>query len=222
LAASGRLAIDGLEDGRLRGESVIRLDTARAGDPPTEPAQIQAAVATDPKWSAALTGLTMTSDAGREWVTDLLRHLQEDGLSCLWVSDLVSAIASRAREDWAARHAARAGDLAHEGDDETCALVPLIRPDESVEIRDQIAILRRVVPERIAQERQLRVRNGLTVVFREWIRMIEEGGISRPSQTELAERVGMSDATLSDYLRRLRQMLETILSQTRMEAPPSG
>jgi hypothetical protein len=86
-----------------------------------------------------------------------------------------------------------------------------VLPDENVESRDQLEMLRQVVPERIAQERQLRVRNGLTAVFREWIRMIEEGDFSRPNQTELAERVGMSDATLSDYLRRLRQIVETII-----------
>jgi hypothetical protein len=48
-------------------------------------------------------------------------------------------------------------------------------------------------------------------VFQEWVRIIEETGLSRPNQAELAERLGMSDATVSDYLKRLRQIVATIL-----------
>ncbi len=74
-------------------------------------------------------------------------------------------------------------------------------------------MLKRAVPERIGQERQLRVRNGLRAVFDHWIQTIEESGLSKPNQAELAERVGMSDATFSDYLRRLRQLVVTILAE---------
>jgi hypothetical protein len=90
-------------------------------------------------------------------------------------------------------------------------LVRLVWPDETVEARDLLDMLRRVIPVRIATERQLRVRNGLTAVFDEWVRMIAETGLSRPNQASLAERLNMSDATVSDYLRRLREIIATIL-----------
>jgi len=145
-------------------------------------------------------------------MANFLRSLIASGVS-VRVSDLVSAVAIRARQDWAVRHATPAKELGHEGDDDVRGLVRLVWQDEDVETKDLLEMLKRVVPDRIAQERQLRVRNGLTAVFNEWIQAIEESGLSKPNQVELAERLGMSDATVSDYLRRLREILGTILPE---------
>jgi hypothetical protein len=213
LAASGQAAVDGFEDGRLRSASVVRLGGGTAGTVPCEPARLQAAVTESPGWSEALVGLTSTSDEGRAWIGGFLQRLSVAGVACIRVSDVVSAVASRAREDWAVRHAVPADELGLEGEDEVRGLVRLVWPDESVEIKDLLEMVKRVVPERIAQERQMRVRNGLTAVFHEWIQAIEETGLSRPNQAALAERLSMSDATLSDYLKRLRQILATILPE---------
>jgi hypothetical protein len=213
LVASGEAAIDGLENGALRSASIVRFAPERVSVQPCEHAKLVAAVADAPGWGDALAGLTSITDGGGAWIADFLRHLRATGIFCVRVSDLVSAVASRARVDWAARHAVPAGELAQEGEDGFRQLVRLVWPDESVEVRDLLQMLRRAVPERIAQERQQRVRNGLTAVFEEWFRIIEETGLSRPNQADLAERLGMSDATVSDYLRRLRQIIEPILPE---------
>ena len=193
--------------------SVIRLDPERLAVPLSDPAQLQAAVADAPGWHDALVGLISITDAGRTWIAEFLQHLRASGFVCIRVSDLVSAIASRARRDWASRHAAPASELGHEGEDDVRGLVRLTWPDESVEARDILEMLRRTVPGRIAGESEQRVRDGLTAVFGEWIRMIEESGLSKPNQADLAARLGMSDATVSDYLRRLRQIIGTILTE---------
>jgi hypothetical protein len=210
LVASGEVTLDGLESGQLRSASVVHLDPERSAAP-SDPARLQAAVADAPGWGEALAGLTSITDEGREWIVEFLRHLRTSGIRCVRVADFVSAVASRARADWASRHAVPAGQLGHEGGDDLRALVRLVWPDESVEARDLLDMLKRVVPGRIATERQQRVRNGLTAVFEEWVQMIEEIGLSRPNQAELAERLGMSDATVSDYLRRLREIIATII-----------
>lgn len=213
LRTSGQASVDDLEDGRLKSASVIRLGSGGGAAAPCDPAGLNEAVARAAGWTEALSGLTSTSDEGRSWMADFLRSLGAGGIRCARVSDIVAAVASRARQDWAVRHATPAKELGHEGNDAIGSLVRIVWPDESVEIKDLLEMLKRAVPERIAQERQLRVRNGLTAVFDEWIQTIEDGGISKPNQAELAERLGISDATLSDYLRRLRQIVATILPE---------
>lgn len=211
LAASGQLVVDGLEDGRLKSNSLLKLDTQRPGIPPIDPEVLHTAVADADGWSEALADLIWTTEQGNAWIAGFLQGLCERGIACVRVTDLVSAIASRARTDWAIRHSLAAGGLAFEGDGDLGALVRLVQPDDSVEVNDRLEMLRRLVPERIAELRQERVRSGLTRVFQEWLKMIEENGFSKPNQAELAERLGMSDATVSDYLKRLREILATIL-----------
>jgi hypothetical protein len=213
LTASGQASVDDIEDDRLKSASVITLGFGPSAALPCDPARLHEAVAAASGWSEALAGLISTSDEGRAWMSDFLRNLGTREITCFRVSDIVSAVASRAREDWTVRHATPAKELGHDGDDDVGALVRLVWPDDSVEIKDLLEMLKRAVRERIRQERQLRVRNGLTAVFDEWIQTIEESGLSKPNQAELAERVGMADATLSDYLRRLRQIIETILPE---------
>lgn len=212
LAAMGQLTVEGVQDGRLRGESLLRLDQAGSVEPIAS-LYLQAAVADAAGWGEALASLTSTTDEGQTWVADFLQRLRAAGFGCIRVSDLVFAIGSRARADWAARHADRVRELGHEGEHEDYTLVRVVWPDESVEIQDQLTMLKRVVPELIGQEQQQRVRNGLTVVFEAWIRMIEDGGLSSPKQVDLAEQLSMSEKTLSDYLKRLRILIGTILQQ---------
>jgi len=211
LRAKGCLRVDGVEEGRLRGESVLRLGTTDA--PPADLDRLRAVVADDPAWADALPGLTETGDAGRDWFVSFLDRLRAAGLPAVRVSDLVTAVGTRARADWATRHAAPAAELAPESGDGVARLVRMVWPDDLVETSDVLDTLRRTIPQRIADEGRLRVRNGLTDVFWHWVGMIEEGGVSRPNQVELAERPGLSESTVSDYLVRIRRLAAEIVAE---------
>jgi len=213
LATSGKASVRGTDDGRLRSAAIVLLGAANAASTPCDFERLRKAVAEAAKWGDALAELVTTSDSGREWMIGFLNGIEADGIGCFRVSDLVAAIASRARDDWAARHAVPAGELAYEGQDESLRLVRLVRPDDGTDTRDLFEMLKRTVPGRIAKEQQARVRKGLTAVFEEWIRTIEDEGISRPNQAELARRLTMSAKTLSDYLQRLRSILREILGE---------
>lgn len=155
LSTSGRAIVDDLEAGRLRSASTVRFKGASTGAAPCDPARLQEAVADAPRWGETLATLVSTSNDGREWTSDFVRRLDDRGIGCFRVSDLVAAIATRAREDWAARHATPAAELAYEGDDDAYQLVRIARADESVEMRDMLAMLRRTVPDHIAREGQM-------------------------------------------------------------------
>jgi hypothetical protein len=211
LACASVLAVSGLSHGRLRGESLLHLDPGQSCGSPCDPARLRGEVAEAVGWADALEALTSVTEAGGLWVEGFIRHLQTGGVGCVRVSDLVSAVAGRARDEWAAMHAVRSSEVAREADDELGAITRLVWPENGAENADVLEMLRRVVPARIAQEKQQRVRDRLAVVFREWLLMIEEGGVAHPDQNVLAGRLGMPDATLSDYLRRLRCLLTDIL-----------
>lgn len=213
LAASGQAAVDTLDENRLPAASIVRIGSGAAGMKPGERTELDAAVLEVPNWNEALADLVSTSDEGREWMIEFLRRIEANGMPCFRVSDLVAAIASRARDDWAARHAEPAAELGYEGQDESYRLVRLVWPDEDLDTKDVLEMLKRTVPARIAKEQQARVRKGLTAVFEEWIRAIEDEGVSRPNQAELARRLTMSAKTLSDYLQRLRGMAREILAE---------
>lgn len=213
MAASGQAAVDTLDENRLPAASIVRIGRGERGSKPCERAQLQTAVLGAPDWNEALGDLVSTSDRGREWMMDFLKRIEADGMPCFRVSDLVAAVASRTREDWKARHAVPAGELGYEGQDESHRLVRLVWPDEGADTTDVLEMLKRSVPKRIVKEQQARVRKGLTAVFEEWIRTIEDEGVSRPNQAELARRLTMSAQTLSDYLQRLRGILGEILGE---------
>lgn len=213
LAVAGQANVDTLDERRLRSDSIVRLGSGAASSAPCDPKRLEEAVLESPRFSEALASLVAASDEGREWMIELARQMAAADIRCFRVSDLVAAIATRARGDWNARHAAPAAELGYEDDDESFRLVRLVWPDESLDTTDLFETLKRVVPERIAQERQMRVRKGLSALFEEWIRTIEEEGLSRPNQAELVRRLTMSAKTLSDYLQRLRGILHEVLPE---------
>lgn len=213
LATAGKASAAGIEEGRLRSAAIVRLGAADAASTPCDAERLRKAVGDAAEWSDALAGLVTTSDGGREWMIGFLKRIEAEGIRCFRVSDLVAAVASRARNDWAARHAVPAGELGYEGDDESHRLVRLVWPDEAGETTEVLEMLKRIVPARIEREQQARVRKGLTAVFEEWIITIVEEGVSRPNQAELARRLTMSAKTLSDYLQRLRGMMREILGE---------
>jgi hypothetical protein len=213
LARAGELTTSGLSRGRLCAESLLHLDPARPCGSPCDPARLRAEVDEAVGWSGALEALTSTTEAGGLWVEDFVRRLQAAGVVCVRVSDLVAAIARRVRDEWAAMHAVRRSEVARDDADDLGAVTRLVWPEDGAEYSDALEMLRRVVPPRIAQEKQQRVRERLAVVFQEWLLMVEERVGVQPNQDELARRLGMPDATLSDYLRRLRQLLTEFLPE---------
>lgn len=213
LATSGKASVAGIEEGRLHCAAIVRLGAASAASTPCEAERLRQAVADAAGWGDALAHLVTTSDGGREWMIGFLNRIEAVGMGCFRVSDLVSAIAVPARDDWAAKNALPASELGYEGQDEAQRLVRLVWPDDGTDTTDVFEMLKRVVPERIANEQQARVRKGLTAVFEEWIKTIEDEGVGRPNQAELARRLTMSAKTLSDYLQRLRAILREILAE---------
>lgn len=219
--AEGRVSITGVEDGRLCGESVFHLDPTRPRENPCAPERLGEAVAEARDWSDALADLTSTTEGGRAWVATFLRQLGAAGVVCVRVADLVSAIASRARADWAVRHAAP-GELSYEGEGGRSGVTRLVWPSEATELAEVLERLRRVVPGRIALEGQRRVRERLAMVFQQWLVMIEESGADKLDQAELAERLDMPETTLSDYLVRLRRILADFFPETRRGEASTG
>jgi hypothetical protein len=222
LCAANQLTVEGHANGRIQNASILHLDARQANGDPCEPGRLQSAVAEASDWRDSLESLTSTTAEGCAWVVALLQRLRAAGTLHVRVVDLVHAIATRARDDWQALHATPAGELAFEGDDELLTITRIVRPVDRTEWTDTLRNLRLAVLERIARERQQRVRERLTAVFDEMIRMLEETDFAQLEQTALADRLDMPDATLSDYLRRLRRILAEILPETRSAADSGG
>jgi hypothetical protein len=214
LNAAGRLSIDGLTDGRLRGQNVLHLDPARTAGTPSAAERLRDTIAQAPMWdSDVLEHLAQLTEQGRAWVNSLLEYLLTIGVMCMRVADLVTAIGAEVQARLAARQGVPVSELAYEGGTDLSNLTRMVRPDETVVVTDLVERLRRVVPERIALVRQERVRTRLTAVFEEWLRILVEVGFDagQLNQREMADRLSIPDATLSDYLVRLRGILVEIL-----------
>ena len=131
LTASGQAFVDELEDHRLKSASVIRLESGPTTALLCDPARLHEAVADASGWSEALAGLISTSDEGRTWMSDFLRSLRVREIRCFRVTDIVSAVAGRARKEWSLQHATPSKELVRQGDDDVRRLVRLVWPEET-------------------------------------------------------------------------------------------
>lgn len=208
-AATGLLAVEGPADGRLRSDSVLRLDLSRMSAGPAELDEIKTALARADDWGKALPSLVVVSEEGQEWVVGFLARLKQTGLAAVRCGDLVAVLAAQARGDRAAAHAVVGQDVAFGDDDDFRAVVRMVRPDEGFADRESWDKLKRELAGRIAGSgRQQRVRERLSAVFAAVIQHIEEGATDWPSQADLVARLGIPRATLSDDMRSLQAVIE--------------
>lgn len=211
--AANVLVLENLDRGKVANETVLGFVDVPRGTP-MPPEAIRDALHGAAGWEEAVRHLTETTGEGREWILGFVRELRASGASAIRCGDLITAVATRLRQEWTVRHAEPAADLAREGDEEYGATVRMVWPDESVESRERWERLKRLIPDSIARlDRQNRVRDRLAGVFAALVRAVESGGHEPPTQAELTEMTGVPRATLSDDFRLLRDIVSGIEGQ---------
>jgi len=217
--ATGMLAIEGRNRGRLHNPSLFRLDKAKLSAEPAEPRTLQEALEQAPGWDQTVSSLAATTEEGQDWVARFIHQLRDAGVAVVRCGDLVAVLAARARESWESRHAIPREELAYEGDDDLGKLVRMVCQDQTLEDRDRWEYLKEKMSRRIeGLNRQQRVRERLTQVFAGLVQLIEEGDSGPPKQAELIDRLGVARATLSDDFRLSKGILEELLREENPES----
>jgi hypothetical protein len=210
--AAGELIVVGLRRGRLHNQALLRLARGGAGAPATETDLLRPALEDAPGWHEALPHLVETTEKGQDWVGAFLHQLRAAGVEAVHCGDLVSVLATRARNDWAALHSVPRGEVAIEGDDEWGELVRVVAPDSRVEDRDRWEWLKQAVRRRIeGMHVQRRKRESRARVWDALVGLIDEGNWP-VAQAELVRRLGVPRQSLSDAFRDLREIVNQVRS----------
>jgi hypothetical protein len=205
---AGRVDVEGLRQGRVRNQVLLRITPRQPDAALAEPEQLREIFAADVSWRDALPNMVRISEEGQEWVIGFLEGLRTAGVAAIRCGDLLAVLGARARADWVARHADHPNEFAWEGEDEAGQLVRMLAPDTVSEDRDHWERQKQDLLGRIARlDRQRRVRDRLTRVVGALFKMIEEGGAEPPRQAELARRLAVPKTTLSDDFRLLADLL---------------